>query len=78
MVTTLTANDVFRKVKELSALVMNPRPQIFISNISAELSESRESLLPLLTHLSDIKLIRFNEPSMESVKLTLLGNNVNR
>lgn len=74
----VTVNEVYRKIKEMSAQQWNPRPVITISNISQELYTSRESLLPYLRELEDMKLIRFNEAAKLTVKLTLLGNNVSR
>ncbi|HXS36583.1 MAG TPA: hypothetical protein VN721_07775 [Flavipsychrobacter sp.] len=74
----LTVNDVYRKIKEMSTQQWNPRPVIQISNISQELNISREALMPILAELGDMRLIRFNESAKTSLKLTLLGNNVNR
>jgi hypothetical protein len=74
----VTVNDVYRKIKEMSLSSWNPRPVLQISNLSQELATSREALMPFLRELDDMKLIRFNEGAKTSLKLTLLGNNVNR
>jgi hypothetical protein len=74
----VTVNEVYRKIKEMSAQKWNPRPVIEIINISKELYCGRETLLPFLAELHDMKLIRFNDNAKTEVKLTLLGNNVVR
>ena len=73
-----TINEVYRQIKDMSSEAWNPRPQIEIANIVQRMHSTRETLLPLLSELNDMKLIRFNETSKVSVRLTLLGNNVTR
>ncbi len=76
--TMVTVNDVYRKIKELSSQAWNPRPPVPVANLSKELSSPREHLLPMLVKLEDMKLIRFNESAKTSIRLTLLGNAVER
>jgi|GEM_PF-1107428 len=73
-----TVNDVYRKIKDLSAREWTPRPSIAVATLSSELSLTRESVMPMLTELQDMKLIRFNETTKASLRLTLLGHTVNR
>jgi hypothetical protein len=72
----ITANDVFRKIKELSVIARNPRVVIPVSTLSTELLSNRDTLIPCLVHLKDLRLINFDDKNM--LKLTLLGMNVNR
>jgi hypothetical protein len=74
----MTVNDVYRKIKEMSAEAWTPRPVLSVINLSSRLETNSERLLPLLSYLQEIKLIRFNEAGRTSVKLTLLGSAVNR
>ncbi len=74
----VTVNDVYRKIKEMSSQEWTPRPAVAVVNIARELESQREALIPLLTKLEDMKLIRFNESAKTSIRLTLLGNNVSR
>lgn len=73
-------NDVFRKIKEMSKTVANPRPQIMINDLANELSLPREQVLPSLMELKQLRLIS-SDPitnATTSIKLTLLGHTVNR
>ena len=72
-----TVNDVYRKIKEMSAEQWKPRPVLAISSISERLLSDKDYLMPLLTSLSDMKLIRF-DMAKHSIQLTLLGNVVTR
>ncbi len=74
----ITTNDVFRKIKEISKRTANPRPQIQVSGIAAEMMQVREQIEPMITELKDMKLINFNDASGSIIKLTLLGDTVNR
>ncbi|RYG50142.1 MAG: hypothetical protein EOO01_11380 [Chitinophagaceae bacterium] len=74
----VTVNEVYRKIKEMSAQEWTPRPVLTVVNLSSALRSPREALIPLLTELQELKLIRFNDNNKVSVKLTLLGNNVER
>ncbi len=74
----VTANDVFRKIKEITVLARNPRVVIPVSTLSSELLSNRDTLIPCLVHLKDLRLINFDDKNMQSLKLTLLGMNVNR
>ena len=62
----------------MSAEGWNPRPTLEVANISDRLRAHRDAVMPMLTELSDMKLIRFNEYGKTTLRLTLLGNNVNR
>jgi len=66
-------NTVYRKIKELSAEEMKPRPAIFIDTLMQELNINLASLKQLLAPLVAERLIKYNEPEKRSVKLTLLG-----
>jgi hypothetical protein len=74
----MTVNEVYRKIKEISAEQWHPRPVISIASISLQLHVQREKLMPYLSELCDMKLIKFNEGAKTNIKLTLLGNNVSR
>lgn len=75
----ISTNDVYRKIKEMSKRVANPRPQITISAVAGELSLQSEQILPSLTELKDMRLIQLDKPiNAAYVKLTLLGHTVNR
>ena len=74
----ITVNEVYRKIKEMSAGGWNPRPALAVQNISRELRTPQDHLLPLLSELQDMKLIRFDDRAGSSIKLTLLGNTVTR
>lgn len=73
-------NLVFRKIKEMSLRVPNPRPQISIHHLAAELLLFKEQILPAITELQSLRLIQHNSPNndTEYVKLTLLGFTVTR
>lgn len=73
-----TTNEVYRKIKEMSARVANPRPFINITGIATEMMQVNEQILPMLTELKDLRLITFDKPNVQSVKLTLLGFTVSR
>lgn len=73
-----TTNEVYRKIKEISSRVANPRPFIHIGGIANELMQVTEQILPMLTELKDLRLITFDKPNVQSVKLTLLGFTVSR
>ncbi len=76
----INTNDVFRKIKEMSKTVANPRPQIMVSDLAHELSLPREQVLPSLMELKQLRLINADPitNTTMSVKLTLLGYTVNR
>lgn len=74
----ITTNEVYRKIKEMSARVANPRPQVAVTGIATELKQVNEQLLPMLTELKDMRLITFDKPNVQAVRLTLLGFTVSR
>lgn len=75
----INTNDVYRKIKEMSKRVANPRPQITISAVAEELALRSEQILPCLTELKDMRLVQLDKPyNAAYVKLTLLGHTVNR
>mgnify|MGYP007072815177 CR=1 FL=1 len=74
----ITVNDVYRKIKEMSCRTPNPRPAIQVAGIASEMEQGREQILPMLTELKDMRLIKFEEPAVISIKLTLLGFTVRR
>lgn len=76
----VNTNDVFRKIKEMSKTVANPRPQIMINDLANALSLPRDQVLPSLMELKQLRLIN-SDPitnTTASIKLTLLGFTVNR
>lgn len=73
-----TDNVVFRKIKEISARGMSPRPLVTVIQLATELSMTSSSLLPSLAQLNQLRLINFNESMSSTVRLTLLGTVVNR
>jgi hypothetical protein len=76
----ISTDDVYRKIKEMSQRVVNPRPQIALSALATELLLLREQLLPRIMELKKLRLIQYdasaNAPAY--VRLTLLGYTVTR
>ncbi len=73
-----TENEVFRKIKEISVRAVQPRPSVSVSELAQEMSVTRESLMPSLTQLKQLRLLNFNDAQGSSIKLTLLGTVVKR
>lgn len=73
-----TENAVFRKIKEISARGMQPRPLVTAIQLAAELSVTSASLQPSLTQLKQLRLVNFGDSNGTSVRLTLLGSVVKR
>lgn len=73
-----TDNAVFRKIKEISARGMRPRPIVTVMQLATELSVTSASLYPSLAQLKQLRLVNFNDSTSTSVRLTLLGSVVNR
>ena len=71
-------NDVFRKIKEMSKRVPNPRPQIPITAVASELSLMHDNILPAITELKKMRLIQHDMQAPAYIKLTLLGCTVTR
>lgn len=71
-------NIVFRKIKEISARGMRPRPSINTTQLAGELLQTREGIMPSLTQLKDLKLVNFSDVQCSAVSLTLLGCMVKR
>ena len=76
----VSTNDVYRKIKEMSTRMVNPRPKILINALAGELLLAREQILPSLAELKKLRLIQSDMPvhTAEYVKLTLLGFTVTR
>ena len=74
----VSTNDVFRKIKDLSKRVPNPRPQIPVNDIASELQMSRDQIFPCIAELKKLRLIQCETATPSLVKLTLLGCTVNR
>jgi len=74
----VSENEVFRKVKEISTRTVRPRPLITTGEIASELGTSVDIIIPLLGQLKQLRLLSFNEPQVQSIRLTLLGTVVNR
>ena len=75
---TPTANDVYRKIIEISSGYIDPRTPIFINIISREFYANPDMMMPLINQLVDLRLIKYTEKTRESVRLTFLGMNVSR
>ncbi len=73
-----TENVVFRKIKEISAREIQPRPTVNTNELAGELSVSPESIMPLLSELKKLRLLTFNDVKGSAIKLTLLGTVVKR
>ncbi len=73
-----TENIVFRKIKEISAREMRPRPHINTQELARELSLTREKIMPSLKQLKDLKLVNFSDVNGSAISLTLLGCTVRR
>ncbi len=71
-------NVVFRKIKEISAREIQPRPTVTAYQIASELAVSSDSLLPTLAELKQLRLVSFCDGKGASIKLTLLGTVVKR
>jgi DNA-binding IclR family transcriptional regulator len=71
-------NIVFRKVKEISARSITPRPMVSVYELANELSISGERLHPYLAELKSLRLLTYAGGSTPTVKLTLLGCVVKR
>lgn len=62
----------------MSKRVVNPRPALEVRSIAEELNMAADQVMPALLELKALRLLQFNEPSMVSVKLTLLGQTIAR
>ncbi len=71
-------NIVFRKIKEISARDVRPRPAVSTGQLASELSLTREGIMPSLTYLKHLKLLNFSDQTCSAVSLTLLGCMVQR
>ncbi len=71
-------NEVFRKIKEISARESRPRPEVTTFQLANELEISSDNLLPSLTQLEELKLLNFCDADASIVRLTLLGTVVKR
>lgn len=71
-------NEVYKKIKEISARTANPRPQIAVASLAQELSSGQEQIKPHLAELKRMHLISATDQAATNIRLTLLGNNVNR
>jgi hypothetical protein len=74
----LTENDVYRKIKEISAGYIDPRTPVLINLLTKEMYSNTELLLPIINQLVYLRLIKYNEKNRQSVRLTFLGMNVTR
>lgn len=74
----ITTNEVYRKIKEISSRTPNPRPMVNVDNMAAELKLMKQYIIPMLTELKDMRLISFDKPAADHIKLTLLGFTVKR
>jgi len=71
-------NEVFRKIKEISTRKVHPRPLVDTMELAKELSMSKESIMPSLTQLKQLRLINFNDTQAAEIRLSLLGSVVKR
>lgn len=71
-------NTVYRKIKEISAGGMHPRIAIELDTLCLELNLSFAEVKMAIMELEYLRLIKYSDGKRHSVKLTLLGNTVNR
>jgi predicted transcriptional regulator len=71
-------NEVFRKIKEMSLRTSTPRPLVNSSELAMELGITRDALMPSLNSLKQLRLVNFNDPQGQAIRLTLLGTVVKR
>jgi len=71
----MSANEVYLKIKEMSTLAMNPRPQIPLQQLIDELREQRGHIMPILAELKKMRLIQVSDTAPAYVRLTMLGHN---
>lgn len=64
----------------MSKRVPNPRPQIPVNAVAAELALVREQILPSISELKKLRLIQYESGNFapDYLKLTLLGSTVTR
>lgn len=74
----LIENEVFRKIKEISAREIKPRPLVNTAALAHELSVTPESLMPFLLQLKQLRLVNFIDIQASAFRLTLLGSVVRR
>lgn len=68
-----TENTVFKKIKEISARSVHPRPHVATAQIANELSMASGLLMPCIGHLKQLRLVSFCDSTPTHIKLTLLG-----
>ncbi len=71
-------NTVYRKIKELSAMGLNPRGPVAIATLVHYLNISPTNMRIMLTQLVDQRLLIYDGPEKQKVKLTLLGVAISR
>jgi predicted transcriptional regulator len=71
-------NSVYRKIKELCAMGLNPRGPVPINTLVHHLNISPARISMVLGELIEQRLIIYQGPQKQLVKLTLLGANVTR
>lgn len=69
-------NSVYRKIKELCTMGLNPRGPVAINTLAYTLNISPSRIRIVLAQLIDQRLIIYHGPEKQLVKLTLLGANV--
>jgi Mn-dependent DtxR family transcriptional regulator len=73
-----TTNDVYRKIKEMSNRMANPRPQVQVHEIARELQTVPDQITLSLHELKNMRLIQYDGNGAPHVRLTLLGSTVSR
>jgi hypothetical protein len=68
-------NDVFLKIKEISADAVNARSAVSVSDLQNELGISPSDMAHCLQYLKGLRFITFMETPVSFVRLTLLGYN---
>lgn len=74
----MTAIEILGKIKEISMRAARPRPLIEVIRLAGELQQTKAELMPALSSLKEHRLIKFNEPAALFIKLTLLGDMMDR
>ncbi|MCD6063342.1 MAG: hypothetical protein K0R82_1253 [Flavipsychrobacter sp.] len=65
-----TAEEVYKKIGELSERMLNQKPRVLLRDIAGELSISQNELLVLLAELENRGLIKIHRTAIASVSLT--------
>jgi DNA-binding IclR family transcriptional regulator len=71
-------SEIFMKIKEISTRTVRPRPSVDTTDLAQELGITKDTLMPHLNQLKQLRLLNFDDTQAASIKLTLLGTVVKR